>query len=779
MRRWLVLLLALAWCPPAEAAFNYYRQRRSTDCTALTDMYFFDLCTDTDNETQYTCQPASDSLPCTSAEIIAVGIPSLLNATTHAATDLTGTLLVTHGGTGALPTDANQVPVSTSTSVGAWVQLPSSGTNGCSDANNDKLLWDTSLRQFTCGSDQGASGGDMTAVGNITAGAAFTSTVPGTSMNWTNATGQSVTLQMVTAQLTQNNVIFLPNVTGVLLASGHNLTGDVNASFTQTGSTAVTIPTGTITSSRILDGAIQMNDLSTTNAQTSGYCLTSSGSSSFTWAACGTGGSSPFQTTSNVANLVTSGDTVTIGSATAGGKLFVDGDANEIQLQVQQHSTQTADSLVVENSSGTDLFTVDSAGNLYSQTALTLEGATANAFEGTLQAADVSSDQTWTLPDATGTVIVSGHVFSNSGDVTGQMSASGTTSLTIGVGKVTPNMLIASNAKTNSYVPTYQASTGQFQWAANGAGVPTDWDAIGDPATDGTVQFADTTQTLKTNTAGTAIESTTLNIEVTNDATTDSTTQTGLAVGNGNTTGGGTTETGALIYNGDADSALTTGLAFDDLNGGGITTALDASDAAIGTALAIGGNSISMTDGALIDMSAVNDSSATEGLILPLSATCASATAAGQICIDTTLARATVGTGTIPLPMNGFLIGTQADNSATADFYTGLFAPSSSSSEDSVNDIAIPYSMACKGFSARLNSAPTAGTTFDVTLRSSGVNTGIGCQITNAGGSSCSDTTNAGTLTGGFSVTAFFDETGSAATPSRASWTAWCWRTSN
>src|SRR3990167_7930449 len=49
----------------------------------------------------------------------------------------------------------------------------------------------------------------------------------------------------------------------------------------------------------------------------------------------------PFQTISNVANLVTSTDTITIGSATALAKLAVDGDADEIQLLVQGHSTQT------------------------------------------------------------------------------------------------------------------------------------------------------------------------------------------------------------------------------------------------------------------------------------------------------------------------------------------------------------------------------------------------------------------------------------------------------
>ena len=79
--------------------------------------------------------------------------------------------------------------------------------------------------------------------------------------------------------------------------------------------------------------------------------------SDITFDASGGGGSSPWETDANVVNLVTETDTVTIGSDTAGGKLFVDGDANEIQLQVQAHSTQTAQLAVFEDSSGNDQIT--------------------------------------------------------------------------------------------------------------------------------------------------------------------------------------------------------------------------------------------------------------------------------------------------------------------------------------------------------------------------------------------------------------------------------------
>ncbi len=62
--------------------------------------------------------------------------------------------------------------------------------------------------------------------------------------------------------------------------------------------------------------------------------------------------SSPWRTDTNVVNLVTDTDTVTIGSATAGGKLFVDGDADEVQLQVQANGSQSAYLATFEDSAG-------------------------------------------------------------------------------------------------------------------------------------------------------------------------------------------------------------------------------------------------------------------------------------------------------------------------------------------------------------------------------------------------------------------------------------------
>lgn len=88
--------------------------------------------------------------------------------------------------------------------------------------------------------------------------------------------------------------------------------------------------------------------------------LSTNGTGTLDWV---TGGAGPWTTTSNVINNSTAGDTVTIGSATALGKLAVDGDADEIQLLIQNHSTQTSNAVVFENSAGTDQFALTNAGN--------------------------------------------------------------------------------------------------------------------------------------------------------------------------------------------------------------------------------------------------------------------------------------------------------------------------------------------------------------------------------------------------------------------------------
>lgn len=70
----------------------------------------------------------------------------------------------------------------------------------------------------------------------------------------------------------------------------------------------------------------------------------------------------PWQTTSNVVNLVTAGDNVNVGGTAALAKLAVDGDADEVQLRIQGNGTQTALLAVFEDSAGNHQVTISGDG---------------------------------------------------------------------------------------------------------------------------------------------------------------------------------------------------------------------------------------------------------------------------------------------------------------------------------------------------------------------------------------------------------------------------------
>lgn len=120
------------------------------------------------------------------------------------------------------------------------------------------------------------------------------------------------------------------------------------------------------------------------------------------------------------------------------------------------------------------------------------------------------------------------------------------------------------------------------------AGAPT-WDTIGDAAGDGSVAFADTTQDILGNTNDvTGIAQDMLRLTLTNDAGTDVLAQRVLTLRNASATGG-TTEALLALENLD-NSTVTAGITVAGTSTGAITTAIDVSDAEIGTALAIGSN---------------------------------------------------------------------------------------------------------------------------------------------------------------------------------------------
>jgi len=161
-----------------------------------------------------------------------------------------------------------------------------------------------------------------------------------------------------------------------------------------TGNAEVQLPTASI-------GVTELDDI---DAPGDEECATYEGSNdAIEWQTCG-GGSSPWQTTSNVTELVTSTDTVTIGASTALGKLGVNGDADEIQLQIQGHSTQTNSLIVAENSGGTDVLTV-------SNTGVVVTGGSAGAGKSTVAAGLTVNNGNGTAEDDDFTVKASGGTY--------------------------------------------------------------------------------------------------------------------------------------------------------------------------------------------------------------------------------------------------------------------------------------------------------------------------------------------------------------------------------
>ncbi len=165
--------------------------------------------------------------------------------------------------------------------------------------------------------------------------------------------------------------------------------GSTISNFVGTGLTVVngvlnTSLGTTIENGEIADNTITESKLLLSNDASDGKILSyNTDTGGFKWIDQATAGSdSPFQTTSNVANLVTSTNDVTIGAATDLGKLGVSGDSDEVQLLVRGNSTQTSKVLAIQSSSATNLFTVDNSGNLITAGSLTVNSDAISDFTG-------------------------------------------------------------------------------------------------------------------------------------------------------------------------------------------------------------------------------------------------------------------------------------------------------------------------------------------------------------------------------------------------------------
>ncbi len=95
-------------------------------------------------------------------------------------------------------------------------------------------------------------------------------------------------------------------------------------------------------------------------------------------------GSSPWEESLGLVTLINSTSNVTIGSSNNLGKLAIDADSDEIQLLVQGSTTQTNNLVVFEDSTGSDLLTVNNGGDLTLTGNIDVNGGNINSTSGTL-----------------------------------------------------------------------------------------------------------------------------------------------------------------------------------------------------------------------------------------------------------------------------------------------------------------------------------------------------------------------------------------------------------
>ena len=162
-----------------------------------------------------------------------------LSGHSHAASDITsGTLGITRGGTGVTSATNNAVLVGDNSGFNLTV-IPS-----CSNGTTDKLLYNTTTRQFSCGSDQtGAGGSGITSLNGLS----------GTTQTFSKTNDTNVTLTITSSG---SDHAFALGWTGTLAAGRLNsnvvqaITNDTNVTGSISAQTLTLGWTGTLAKAR-------------------------------------------------------------------------------------------------------------------------------------------------------------------------------------------------------------------------------------------------------------------------------------------------------------------------------------------------------------------------------------------------------------------------------------------------------------------------------------------------------------------------------------------------
>jgi hypothetical protein len=122
-----------------------------------------------------------------------------------------------------------------------------------------------------------------------------------------------------------------------------------------------------VTEGSLANDTILEEDLKAVDTAVDEECLTyESTTGDFEWQSCGGGGSSEWTDSGTVLYPNETTDDVSIGSETLNNsaKLSINGDADQVQLSIQGNANQSTQLLVIENSAGTDLMTLNYDGEL-------------------------------------------------------------------------------------------------------------------------------------------------------------------------------------------------------------------------------------------------------------------------------------------------------------------------------------------------------------------------------------------------------------------------------
>jgi hypothetical protein len=174
------------------------------------------------------------------------------SATTNGGLSMTGTEGASLGILLPSATDA----LSSTTSSGSGLELLASGLTllqGC--ANNDVLAWNETADTWGCTSVGGVGAGDITAIGDVLSGDAFTASgTQGTSLYFYDADGRG---QLTIANLTAARTWTLPDTTGTIITTGDS--GTITGTMIANDTVALTTDTtGNYVSSATTNGGLSM-----------------------------------------------------------------------------------------------------------------------------------------------------------------------------------------------------------------------------------------------------------------------------------------------------------------------------------------------------------------------------------------------------------------------------------------------------------------------------------------------------------------------------------------